>query len=163
MKNVKQVCVIGVLLVCIFCQTLLAQSQEVVASAGIYFENKNHQISFTVGETVIETYRGDQFLLTQGFHQPLLWVTELDELVGINLNIKAYPNPTADFVKINSNEELPLGSTFHLYNMQGVLVRIGEMDGLTTEVSFRQLVPANYFLKIFHEDNILKTFKIIKK
>ncbi len=47
-----------------------AASQQVVATAGEYFETDNLSLSWTLGETVIETFETDNIILTQGFQQP---------------------------------------------------------------------------------------------
>lgn len=49
---------------------LNAFNQQVVATAGDYFEGENISLSWTLGETVIETLAGDDIILTQGFQQP---------------------------------------------------------------------------------------------
>lgn len=43
---------------------------EVISSSGGYFENTNASLSWTLGETVTETFSGTNVILTQGFHQP---------------------------------------------------------------------------------------------
>jgi len=45
-------------------------SQQVVATAGAYYENDNISLSWTLGETVIATFESDDIILTQGFQQP---------------------------------------------------------------------------------------------
>lgn len=45
-------------------------AQQVVASAGGYYEGENISLSWTVGEPVIETFSGTNVILTQGFQQP---------------------------------------------------------------------------------------------
>ncbi|OYT12300.1 MAG: hypothetical protein B6I19_10015 [Bacteroidetes bacterium 4572_114] len=50
--------------------TLSTNAQQVIASAGGYYEGDNISISWTLGETVIETFEGADIILTQGFQQP---------------------------------------------------------------------------------------------
>ncbi len=45
-------------------------SRKVIASAGGSVSNKNCQISYTVGETVINTITAPKITITQGFQQP---------------------------------------------------------------------------------------------
>lgn len=47
-----------------------ANAQQVIASAGEYFEGENISLSWTLGEPVIETTTGADIVLTQGFQQP---------------------------------------------------------------------------------------------
>lgn len=45
-------------------------SRQVIASGGGTLSNRNIHISYTVGETVIETFSKPRILLSQGFQQP---------------------------------------------------------------------------------------------
>ncbi len=47
-----------------------AKAQQVIASAGGYYESENISLSWTLGEPVIETFSGGGLILTQGFQQP---------------------------------------------------------------------------------------------
>ncbi len=47
-------------------------SPVVIATSGDYFSTANYSISWTLGETLIETYSVPNQFLTQGFHQPQL-------------------------------------------------------------------------------------------
>ncbi len=52
----------------LFC--LQVFSQEVIATAGGYYEGENFSVSWTLGEPVTETFTGADVILTQGFQQP---------------------------------------------------------------------------------------------
>ncbi len=61
------------LLICIMAFALLsfqANAQQVIASAGGYFQSDNLSLSFTLGEPVTATYQNDEIILIQGFQQP---------------------------------------------------------------------------------------------
>ena len=47
-----------------------AKAQQVVATSGGYFEGENVTLSWTLGEPVVETFTGNNVVLTQGFQQP---------------------------------------------------------------------------------------------
>ncbi len=42
-------------------------AQQVIATAGGYYENDNIALSWTIGETVTETFTSENITLTQGF------------------------------------------------------------------------------------------------
>jgi len=44
-------------------------AQQIIATSGGYFEGENISMSWTLGEPVIETFAGDDIILTQGFQQ----------------------------------------------------------------------------------------------
>ena len=140
-----------------------AQSQEVTATSGGNFQGSVHSISYTIGEMATTTLDGGGIILTQGFQQPRLIVTAISELVGITYSIKAYPNPTTDVVNLSTDQELPAGSLYQLFDMNGSRMDESQLDGLVTEISVEALVPAVYLLKIINSNQTLKTFKIIKK
>jgi len=62
-------------------------------TAGEHFATAGAQLSWTLGEAVIETYTGDKSQLTQGFHQTQLTVVALNESVTV-FPVLVYPNPT---------------------------------------------------------------------
>jgi len=76
------------------------RTQEVVASAGGYFENDDISMSWTVGETVIQTFSGTDIILTQGFQQPFnFYLTQI-------LNIPAGWSGVSSFVEpVNKSVE----------------------------------------------------------
>ena len=61
---------------------------------------------FTLGEIAIETLKSDQYMLTQGFHQPSLGVISLLESPQTKISI--FPNPITDILNLeflNSHNE----------------------------------------------------------
>jgi len=66
-------------------------------TAGEHFATAGAQLSWTLGEAVIETYApgGGTAQLTQGFHQTQLTVVALNESVTV-FPVLVYPNPTTD-------------------------------------------------------------------
>ena len=44
--------------------------QYVLSSNGGYFKNDYIQISYSIGEVIIDTYFSNNYFMTQGFHQP---------------------------------------------------------------------------------------------
>ncbi len=66
MKKLIVICIS----VAFFVIAINANAQQVIASAGGYYEGDNISISWTLGEPVIETFTGADIILTQGFQQP---------------------------------------------------------------------------------------------
>ena len=74
-------------------------AQTAISSAGKTTINGNYNVSWTVGETVINTLSAGGTILTQGFHQPLLieiLPTGIEK--ELLLDMIAYPNPAFDKV-----------------------------------------------------------------
>jgi len=137
-------------------------AQEVVSSAGDSHSNANGSISYTLGEPVIETFTGDNNILTQGFQQSNIVVTAIDELPGLDFEITAFPNPATEIVKLRIGKESIAGMQYMLYNMNGNLLMKNRLVGTETEIPFMDLSPAEYILIISDKNKELKSFKIVK-
>ena len=81
------------LLVFFLCSISFCNAQEVISATGRSVENAGYQLSWTVGEPMVETFSSENSALTQGFHQSKLAVTAIDQLSIGNLKLKVYPNP----------------------------------------------------------------------
>lgn len=53
---------------------------------------------FTLGDIAIETISSENFMLTQGFHQPSLGIISINE--DSYSEISVYPNPTVDIINL---------------------------------------------------------------
>ena len=140
-----------------------AQVLDVVASSGGYLKGNKVAISFTLGEPFIKSEYTQSMICTQGFQQPRFTITAVDDLPNLIYTIKAYPNPATDFVNLSTSKTLPPGSYYCLSDIHGSRIDEKAMNGLTTRISFQELVPAIYFLQVRSQTKILRTFKIIKR
>ena len=52
---------------------------------------------------------------------------------------------------------------YQLYNLNGRLIESKILTGEETTISMQELIPSSYILKVFGEQEELKTFKIIKR
>lgn len=136
-------------------------AQEVVSTAGETQNAGNYEISWTLGETVIETVSSGTTTLTQGFHQTKLTVTAIDEITTTDL--KVYPNPTSEFVIISSNK-LDDKSSYSLFNLSGKLLENKIISTSETRVNLKNYASGTYLLKLQYKPNqSLQTYKIVKK
>jgi hypothetical protein len=156
------------LFVSIFHNVLNAQSllPEVIASNGDFYTSTAGSISFTIGETVVETFSSSSRILTQGFQQPFLSVTEIASNENFN-SILAYPNPAGnkisfDFIKMENG----IYDIF-IYDVSGKQVYFDKtMIGsgfYTRDLSLSGLENGIYLVRISNEQNCNKTFRIVKQ
>ncbi len=146
--------------ICVFSRT---NAQEAVAISGNHFANNEKQISWTIGEPVITTLSGENFQLTQGFHQSKLVITAMDEISELELNISAFPNPTSDYLKLKVENGGQQDLYCTLYRADGRIILQKQIESSISEIPMYSYVSATYFLKIFDNNKTLKTFKIIKE
>ncbi|MBE0654801.1 MAG: hypothetical protein IH594_13445, partial [Bacteroidales bacterium] len=79
---------------------LAISAQQVVSSGGGSKSATGVQISWTLGEPVIETFSSGSTILTQGFHQSKLSATPVTDLLFPEMELTVFPNPTQDYVII---------------------------------------------------------------
>ena len=126
----------------------------VIASTGADFNNGNAQLSWTLGETVIETISGglsQTFFLTQGFHQPSLAFSKINKIENLS-DIKIYPNPTQTHLTIEFKD---LFEPYHIeiYDILGRSLMSSKKDNdkNTVIINTEELANGKYLLKISSE------------
>lgn len=148
-------------------QLAIAQSiqPEVIASAGEHFVGSNAQLSFTVGEVVIETVTSANSIITQGFHQPDLDAGSAieDNLPGF-ISVNIYPNPAAEqvFIELDNNS---MDMAIEMFDMTGKLVEKRQIPAFTNRIilDVNDHANASYLLNLHSLDNEhFATYKLQK-
>ena len=148
------------LLPLLFCKSW---AQEVISSAGAIHDSANLQVSWTIGEPIVETFSSGGTILTQGFHQSKLVVTAIDPIPLAGFEIEVYPNPTSGDVNIKLNKGNISKLRFSLYSSQGEQISQQEFSNQVEQINIQLLAPGYYMLKIANDtDTSEKTFKIVK-
>ncbi len=136
-------------------------SPEVTATAGDHFTGADAQLSWTVGELMIETYDDGSNQLTQGFHQTNLVVTSVKDLEE-KIQVKVFPNPTTDMLSVEVRE-LADPLSFSLYDVDGKQLLLQKTFNESKTIDLTSLAAGTYFLQLSNEENkTIKTFKILK-
>ena len=136
-------------------------AQDVITTAGDHHATTSGSLSWTLGEAIIETYSTGLNSLTQGFNQSQLSATATYELPGLNFSLNAFPNPTSDFLILETDRAKEM--EYQVYNQQGKLIIQSKLTGFQTKIDFQEFVPAIYIIKVFENSIPLKQFKIIKQ
>lgn len=138
---------------------LLAQKNEIVSTAGDSFRTEAGYLSFTLGEVAIETLPASPQQLTQGFHQPMLFVKKA---AGVEDGMmKVFPNPVGTVLYIQSRQRDAV-RRYTVLDIRGIKVREGNVKDLT-EISFDGLPAAVYTLQVTSPAARLQSFKIVKQ
>ncbi len=141
----------------------ICTSQQVISAAGGNGTGTNVQLSWTVGEPVIETFTGSSAILTQGFHQSKLLVTALDPLVYPGLTLTVFPNPVSSELQLEIKGDGLSGLSFRLFDINGKMVQQRTLETFPGLINMENYASGTYLLKVFKgEEEPLKTFKIIK-
>jgi hypothetical protein len=141
-------------------------SPEVIGSTGDFYTSPAGSVSFTIGETVVETFNSGSNYLTQGFQQPFMLVTAIPE-TSVENSMFVYPNPVKNnlFLDFNNME----AGAYHIaiYDASGKKIMDKQIQinaqFLATEITFTDLMNGIYLVKINNEHTLNKTFKIVKQ
>lgn len=144
------------------------QAQKAIPASGGEASGNGGSVSYSVGQVVYTAITATAGTVTQGVQQPyeILEVTGIDNAKFINLKVIAYPNPTTDFLTIQVDEsywDLGQAMKYHLFDMNGKLLDSELLESEETSIKMNDLGPAVYFLKIVHQEEEIKIFKIIKQ
>jgi hypothetical protein len=136
---------------------------EVFTSSGGFTSNASVSLSWTLGESLIETGSSSTSFLTQGFQQPTnLVITSLDNPNGSTGNISAYPNPVTSSVNITSVINQPL--RVDVMDLTGRKLFTRDLSGNDdNQVSLSDYSAGIYLFRVYNtEGQLLQTLKIDK-
>lgn len=142
---------------------LALKSQQVVANAGGYASSAFGSLSWTLGEGIIETFKGSNTILTQGFQQSKLIITDIKDVAVISLDVNVSPNPTEDFVILKVGKEALKDIQYVLYDSNGKILQIQKLVNNSTNVPLNNQSPGIYLLKVSQGNKEVRVFKIVKK
>ena len=135
-------------------------SQTVIATSGEHFQNGAASLSWTLGEPIINSLENGSLRLTQGFHQPYITVSSLNE-VGSDNAIRLYPNPA----NARLNIDFPQSGEYSadLFDVLGRKLQTFKINGSHYEIDLRDFPAANYIIRCYNIDNkTISSFKIQK-
>lgn len=146
----------------------LAQAQtnenQVISSSGGEGQSQGTQISWTIGESVVET-KGSGPILSQGFHQPNYQLLNLTELASEALTLEVFPNPFQNHINLNLSSSQAYSIEVLVYDVKGnVVISKSILSGKNTpiQMDLSQLSESTYFLVINGNNKTLGIQQIIK-
>lgn len=137
-------------------------AQEVIGSSSGYYETPAMSVSWTLGETVVETLANDNIILTQGFNQGNLSITDISDNLLADFNMSVYPNPAKDIVNLKTTGGNPGQLKAEIYDFSGSKVFSSETFYGNTQINIERLPASEYILRVFDRQNVIKSFRIIK-
>lgn len=119
--------------------------------------------SYTVGQVVYTTDTSSSGSVAKGVQQPyeISIVTGVKETT-INLEMIVYPNPTTNYLNLSVKDVKLTSTYFQLIDVQGKVLKKGQLKELNTKIKMENLPKAIYLLKVHSNNTALKTFRIVK-
>ena len=137
-------------------------AQQGFVAAGGDGTGTGGSMSYSIGQVDYVSASSSSHYIIQGLQQP----REISN-VGINeakveLTASVYPNP----MKENLTLKMEVGDMknlyYQLYDEQGRLLMSNRIVNEQTTLNISYLSSSHYFLKVFNDNQELKTFKITK-
>jgi hypothetical protein len=138
--------------------TIIASGDDASGSYG--------SVSYSIGQ-VFYTYIGQSvYNVAQGVQHDLPdnILSTAENSIEPKIEIFIFPNPTTDFITINM-EGLELGyvqRSYQLYDIQGRILKQNTISQTETQINLSYLSSSIYILQVYGDNEIIKTFKIIK-
>jgi hypothetical protein len=139
-------------------------SQETISSAGGKATGSGGSSTYTIGQLVYTTHTENNGSIYQGVQQAYEFQTLSNpELIVVTIKASTYPNPTSNYitVKISHNTLENLECT--LFDLSGKTIINKAIKTVKTKIEMQHLAIGMYLLKIAKKQQVLKTFRIIKK
>lgn len=143
--------------------TGLAQAQESANASGGDATGSGGTVAYSVGQVFYTNNIGGTGSVAQGVQQPYVISTVGIKETALNISLTAFPNPTTEKLTLQisdyNNEKL----SYQLLDMQGKLMRNGEIVGKLTQIDMNSLPVATYFINVVNQEKqTVQSFKIIK-
>jgi len=156
---------LSLLLLLFVSMPLMSQSLErsVIASGGDFFSYGSGDISWTIGEMVMEKTALTGQHVTQGFQQPFRIIPAAAYLTNPNPDLLLYPNPFQEFITL---EGPGLANQTHLevWDASGKLVFSQEVLPAThrMEIQPGSLAAGTYRLVLHGREGSRITYSLLK-
>jgi hypothetical protein len=136
-------------------------AQESVNGSGGEATGTGGTASYSIGQIVYTTNTGTNGSVAQGIQQPF----EISTTVGINettinLELSVYPNPTTNYLTLKTDDNSNL--SYQLYDIQGKVIENKTVNSNASNISLEGQPTATYFLSIVKDNQVIKTFRVIK-
>ena len=151
------------LFVAISVKTVIAQSvsPDVIATSGTSFSDGTSQLDWTLGEPATSTFTSGSDMLTQGFHQPNLLATSINN-IETNYSLLVYPNPSIDFIQLQF-QNLKEAVTVDLLSSDGKLLQSKAANSTSElQMDMSKYAAGTYLLSVKDSHSKVKTYQIIK-
>ncbi len=140
------------------------QAQEAVYTSGGNGSGSGGTIGYSIGQLAFNEVSDGTFSVSQGVQQPIetSTVLSLEGYQHLNLNLLVFPNPTKEVVKLSFKNEYENKLTYKLVDINGRLIQTKDELKANETIDMKSLSSAIYYLTIFENNLVIKTFKIIK-
>ncbi len=138
-------------------------SQKVLSTSGGTGGFEGYAVNWSIGEVVTETFSIGGVTVNQGFNQYSETIKNVSTIKGYEtINVKAYPNPTTNFINIRISDIEINGLLYKITTLEGRIIMQGYLYNEETIIDFVNLSPTIYLLTILNNGIVVRSFRIVK-
>lgn len=137
--------------------------QKAIVSSGGSIKNGSGSASITVGQTFSNYFSGSNGSISAGVQKSIeIYTLSTPETTPISINAIAYPNPSKEFINLKIDYSSLKDLSFTLYNINGKVLKKGNIKQQNTPFNLRSFKAGVYFLRVMEKNKQIKVFKLIK-
>lgn len=140
-------------------------SPQLIASMDVFIYNDTGSPGWTSGETFASTHPSDDIFSDQAFVQPDMTVVSSERSGLPGFQVKVYPNPATDFIRVEWETDKQTEVHVELYDLVGRRVTQRRSDNQVNHIriDMEPFQKSAYLLKIYTNDGeYSRTFRIVK-
>lgn len=142
---------------------LLVTAQQGAVSAGASASGTSGSVSYTIGQVDYTTATGGGVSITEGVNQPYeISIITGAENTSIQLHYSVYPNPSRDHVTLLLENVSTDALSYSLSTIQGKQLLLQKIENPSTVIPMEELANGIYFIRLFNNNEEIKSFKVIK-
>lgn len=139
-----------------------AIAQNATVASGNNAAGSGGSSSYSVGQIVYTANSGANGSVSQGVQQPFeISALGVDQFP--NINLAAYPIPTANTLTLSVENFNADKLHYQLFDIGGKLIESSKLIANQTQIDMSANASGIYFLNITEDSRKIKTFKIIRK
>jgi uncharacterized membrane protein len=145
--------------------TLSVKSQQSINSSGGNALGSNGTASFSVGQIDYTSEKSSSGSFSLGVQQTfeIEIIDGVEDVINSLINFNVFPNPTTESINLKIETKNSQIFQANLYDSNGKLLENVNVINNQSQISMQNLPPAVYFLKVSKNNEIVKSFKIIKR
>ena len=139
-----------------------AIAQQSINTAGNNATGNGGTVNYSIGQVFYHHLNGDNNTLYEGVQYGYEIANSIGENSNVYLTHLVYPNPTKSNFTISISEFKTGLFSYILYNINGSIINQAEITNSLTDISLSKFDNSTFILTVFKNNELLKSFTIIK-